>query len=79
MKVFLTKSLPALALIFVFVFGFAAIALGNACGYLKAVAEEATNYAWTACNTYGSNSNECIQAQNDAFACWSAYWNAGCN
>jgi len=76
MRTILTKSLPALALLLVLTFGFTLIAMGsgNPCGYLYQVAVEATNYANTACSTYGSGSNECNWAQSDAGACWSAYY-----
>ena len=74
---FFRKSAPALALIFVLAFGFTVFA-GNACGYLRAVAEEAENYARTACAEYGNDSQECLWAQADAGACWAAFWNAGC-
>ena len=70
MRTFLAKSVPALAIIFVCVFGFTILAMGNACGYLEAVALEAQSYAWTACNTYGDASTECLNAQSDAGRCW---------
>ena len=79
MMTFLKKSAPALALILVLAFGFTMFAIaGNACGYLQAVAEEAENYAETACDTYGNGSQECLWAQADAGECWAAFWAAGC-
>ena len=77
MMTFLRKSAPILALIFVLAFGFTAFA-GNACGYLRAVAEEAENYARTACAEHGNDSQECLWAQADAGACWANFFNAGC-
>lgn len=75
MRTLLMKSLPALALLLVLTFGFTMIAMGSTCSYLYAVAVEATNYASTACNEFGNGSQQCISAQADAGACWSAYWN----
>lgn len=75
MKTILKKSFPALALLLVLAFGFTMIAIANPCSYLKAVAEEAQKYADTACNEYGSGSNECNWAQSDAWACWDAFYN----